>query len=173
MRLINTLYHPDLIEKENPKTFERTAARAIVLKGEDLLLVYTRYYDDYTLPGGGIENGENSEEAVKRELLEETGATNIKVVDYIGAYEEYRPYYKGYDQLHMISHIYLCSIDHELGQAQPEDYEIRNGSVPVWKNIHEAIEHNEKLLRDQPDSMGQSVIRELELFQLIRDELLS
>jgi len=69
----------------------------------------------------------------------------------------------------MLSYIYICDID-ELGEAQPEDYEVRNGSVPVWVNLHKAIEHNENILKDQPDTMGQSVVRELELFKLIRDE---
>ncbi len=169
MKLINTYRHPDVIDLHRPKTFERKAARAVVLKNEDILLIYTKYYDDYTLPGGGIDENESIEDGLLRELEEETGAKGIKILKPLGIYEEYRPYYKGYEQLHMLSYIYICDID-ELGEAQPEDYEVRNGSVPVWVNLHKAIEHNENILKDKPDTMGQSVVRELELFKLIRDE---
>lgn len=97
MRHINTLIHPDVAGKENLKTFERKASRAIVTRGHDILLIYTKRYDDYTIPGGGVDESEPIEEALKRELSEETGAKNIEVISHFGTYEEYRPYYKGYD----------------------------------------------------------------------------
>ena len=171
MRHINTLIHPDVKNLENPKTYERTAARAVVIKNDKILLIYTKYYDDYTIPGGGVDPNEPLEEAVKRELHEETGASDIKVIKHFGTYEEYRPYYKGYDQMHMISHIYVCDIADELGEAKPEDYEVKNGSVPVWVHIDDAIKHNEKIINNKPDSMGLSVMREYELLKLIKEEL--
>lgn len=171
MRHINTLIHPEVKDLSNPKTFERTAARAIVVRENQILLIYTKRYDDYTIPGGGIDKDEPIEDAVKRELHEETGATNIQLVKHLGMYEEYRPYYKGYDQMHMLSHIYVCSIDAQLGEAKPEDYEVKNGSVPVWVDIDKAIEHNENIIKSKPESMGHSVYRELELLRLVKEEI--
>ncbi|MCT4631122.1 MAG: NUDIX domain-containing protein [Firmicutes bacterium] len=172
MRHINTLIHPDVAGKENLKTFERTAARAVVTVGNDILLIYTKRYDDYTIPGGGVDESEPIKEALKRELHEETGANNVKVISHFGTYEEYRPYYKGYDQMHMISHIFVCNIDEKLGDAKPEEYEKSNGSVPVWVDIDKAIKHNEEVINSNPESMGLSIIREYELLKLIKEELM-
>ena len=48
---------------------------AIMIKDNKLLVVKTRRHGEeyYLLPGGGIEHGETIEEALKREVLEETG----------------------------------------------------------------------------------------------------
>lgn len=53
----------------------RTRAVAVVLRGEELLVMHRRRGDrEYAvLPGGGIEEGESVQDAVLRELREETG----------------------------------------------------------------------------------------------------
>jgi 8-oxo-dGTP pyrophosphatase MutT (NUDIX family) len=58
-----------------PKT--RVRAAAIVVKDDTLLLVLHKRGDKeyYLLPGGGVEQGESDEQALRRELLEETGLT--------------------------------------------------------------------------------------------------
>lgn len=55
----------------------RNAARAIVIKDDHLLVMHRNKYGSqyYTLPGGGIDAGESAEQAVIRELAEETGVT--------------------------------------------------------------------------------------------------
>lgn len=56
MRLIICLTHIQPQAAHN--IAERIATRAIVLKGDQILLLYTRRYNDYSLPGGGVEEGE-------------------------------------------------------------------------------------------------------------------
>lgn len=172
MRLINTLIHPEVSNLDNPRTYNRTAARAVVIREDEILLIYTKRYDDYTLPGGGVDENEPIKEALIRELHEETGAQNVEIISELGIYEEYRPHhYEAYDQMHMISHIFVCSIHKELGEAKPESYEVINGSRPVWVKLEDAIKHNEEIIQSSPKSMGLSVQRELELFKLIKNEL--
>lgn len=172
MRLLKCTVHPDISDLTG-SMFYREAARAIILDGDNILMLYTARYHDYTLPGGGIDEGEDIEAGLIRELQEETGARNIRDIVPFGLYEEYRPWYKPeFDIMHMKSFCFTCRIDSQLGETQLEAYEIQNGMKPVWMNIHDAIAHNEETLANS-EKKGLSVERELFLLKCIRDELLS
>lgn len=177
MRLLKTAYHPDITPQDiqlnsNLTLIERHAARAIVLKGDSILLLYTERYHDYSLPGGGIDEGEDEVEGLIRELQEETGAQGIRNVRPFARYDEYRPWYKSdADIIHMISHCYVCEIDDELGETAFEAHEVNNGMKPVWMNIHEAISHNEEIILNS-DKKGLSIDRETFLFKVIVKELI-
>jgi len=172
MRLLKTTVHPSLTLHEQ-SSFLRLATRGIILKGNDILMLYTQRYDDYTLPGGGLDHGEDKIQGLKRELKEETGALNIRNIKAYGLYEEYRPWYKDdFDIMYMKSYCYTCEIDAQLGQANLEDYEIKNGMQALWISVDDAIEHNLKTIKNS-DKKGMSIERETFLLALIRDELLS
>ena len=173
MRLINKYIHESFTLAVDPVIFERTAARGIILDNENILLIYTKRYNDYSFPGGGVDDGEDIKEGLMRELKEETGAKNIEILSDFGDYEEFRPtHYEGYDIVHMLSHFFVCTADKELGVATPEDYEISNGSVPVWINIYDAIKHNKEVIASKEDSMGLSIQRETIVLELVAKELL-
>lgn len=163
---------PEHIQINNDtKVFKRIAARGIIRHQNEILLIYTKYYNDYSLPGGGVEN-EAIEEGLVRELKEETGAKNIEITSAVGIFEEYRDYYKeDYDVMHMLSYIYSVSADYELGSANPEAYEIKNGSVPIWVDLDQAIRHNEEVISRQETSMGLSIQRETFLLKYIKNHL--
>ena len=177
MRLLKTAYHPDITPQDiqhnsNQTLIERHAARAIVLKGDSILLLYTERYHDYSLPGGGIDEDEDEVEGLIRELQEETGAQGIRNVRPFARYDEYRPWYKSdADIIHMISHCYVCEIDDELGETAFEAHEVNNGMKPVWMNIHEAISHNEEIILNS-DKKGLSIDRETFLLKVIVKELI-
>ncbi len=64
----------------------RITARAILKNEEGLYaLMYAEKYGLYSLPGGGVEENESVTEALKRELLEETGCTcdEIEALGYV------------------------------------------------------------------------------------------
>ncbi|WP_076417963.1 NUDIX hydrolase [Colwellia sp. UCD-KL20] len=171
MKLLKSTIHPDVSDLSS-SCFTRKAARAIVLNGDQILLLYTQRYHDYTLPGGGIDEGESNIEGLIRELREETGAHNVTNIQPFGLYEEYRPWHKSdFDIVHMESYCYVCNIDNELRATELESYEIQNGMTPVWINIHQAIKHNEETLAKSPKK-GLSIVRETFLLKKIVEELL-
>jgi ADP-ribose pyrophosphatase YjhB (NUDIX family) len=170
----------DGVQLEGKNTYKRISARGIILDGENILLMYTKRYDDYSFPGGGIDKGENLIDGVIREIHEETGASNIKIISEYGVYDEIKPTNKTigshpnaiqYDYINMISHFFICSVDKELGEHKLEDYELNNGMVAKWVNIYEAIEHNRKIIETKPENMGLYVDRELFMLELVAKEL--
>nr|WP_193988369.1 NUDIX domain-containing protein [Lelliottia steviae] len=166
MKLLRKVTHPS-INDENKSQFTRETARAVVLKGEKILLLYTARYDDYSLPGGGIDTGESIEEGLIRELQEETGAQNIKIKKPLGLYEELRPWYKDdFECIHIKSYCYYCDIDEQLALPKMEHYEIQNGMQPKWVNLHDAIAHNETTMA-MSEKQGLSIQRETFLLKLI------
>ena len=52
--------------------------------GETHILLIKDHNDKWTLPKGFIEKGETSEEAALREVREETGVKNLKVIEKLG-----------------------------------------------------------------------------------------
>ena len=172
MRHLHIATHPEVEPLSQQRILQRKAARAIVLDGEDILMLYTERYHDYTLPGGGVDEGEDILQGMVRELEEETGAQNIHNIKPFGLYEEFRPWYRDdADVMHMVSYCFTCKIDRELGDTNYEDYEIKNGMKPVWINIRDAITHKE-LTMAESEKKGMSIERETFLLRLIAKELL-
>ena len=172
MQILKTHYHREIKTLENKSIFTRLATRSIVVQDNSILLLYTERYEDYSLPGGGLDLGEDKIEGMMRELSEETGAKNITNIKPFGVYEEYRPWYKSdYDIQHMISYCYTCDINKELGRSNLESYEIKNGMKAIWINIHEAIKHNKKTMATS-DKKGMSIERETFLLTLIAEGMI-
>jgi ADP-ribose pyrophosphatase YjhB (NUDIX family) len=173
MTLIDTLIHPEISSIEG-NVMKRVASRGIVLQGEEILLLYTKRYDDFSFPGGGLNEGEDPIIGLERELFEETGARNVKVLRHYGLFDEYRPFHKaGFDVLYMRSHFFLCSADRELGSPMMESYEKANGMAPRWINIYTAIGHNERVIKEKHASMGLSIQRETLMLKRIANDMCS
>ena len=172
MQILKTHFHPEVRNLENKSISTRLATRSIAIQGDSILLLYTERYEDYSLPGGGLDLGESKIEGMVRELSEETGAKAIRNIKPFGAYEEYRPWHKpDYDIQHMISYCYTCDVDNELGASNLESYEKKNGMKAIWINIHEAIKHNKQTMATS-DKKGMSIERETFLLTLIAERIL-
>jgi len=129
------------------KTIHRTAVRAVTLRGTNILMIYSSMVGDYKFPGGGVNEGESHEQALRREVQEECGMSLAKVGREIGSVVEYNlPMEKDYDAFRMISHYYQCDVLNDIGLQKLEGYEKDLGFVPVWIDIDQAIETNRLLL---------------------------
>lgn len=169
MPVLNIAVHPDVkvLLSEPNLMLTRHATRAIVRDGDDILLMHTKRYQDYSLPGGGLDQGEDPVQGMMRELSEETGAQNIRDVQAVGIYEEYRPWYKADAKImQMYSYCYRCCVDKDLGDTSLEHYEVHNGMQAKWVNIHEAIAYNKQTIATS-EKKGMSIERETYLLELI------
>ena len=65
-------------------------ARALVVdKNNDILLVKHTYEDYWFIPGGGVKKNETFEQAIRRELREETGY-EVNIIELFGVYNNTR-----------------------------------------------------------------------------------
>jgi ADP-ribose pyrophosphatase YjhB (NUDIX family) len=171
MKKLKTFIHSGVSIEQGIIT-TRLTARAIVIKNQQILLMFTKRYDDFSLPGGGVDTHESIEQGLIRELSEETGAKQITLGNAFGLVEEYRPWYKdNADIIHIKSYCYQCTIADELGKAKLESYEQQNGMVAKWVNINDAIAHNECTLANS-EKQGLSIIRETFLLKEIAKYLI-
>lgn len=169
--LLKELIHPALSSRDG-RVLRRQAARGIVLRGEQMLLLFTERYNDFSLPGGGVDSDEDIQAALRRELEEETGARDVTVRQHYGIIEEYRPHWKPeYDLMHMTSHFFVCDVAPQLAAVRMESYEIANGMRPLWIDIDQALRHNREVMARQESSMGQSIQRETFMLEKISREL--
>lgn len=127
----------------------RTAVRAVVFRNSEMLLVHSLTNGDYKFPGGGEEEGEDHEDALRRELMEECGLTLKSVRGLIGTITEYdRAREDSKDFFKMDSFYYECTVqDTGFGVQTLDKYETELRFSPRWVTIEEAIAKNEEIMR--------------------------
>lgn len=68
---------------ENLKYDFRETCFGLYMKDNKILVTYDKKYDQYSLIGGGIEEGENKEDTLRREFLEEVGIKIKNIKEFI------------------------------------------------------------------------------------------
>lgn len=81
----------------------RPAAYALVYDGSKLLLVNTKSTGKWFFPGGAIEKGEKTEEALRREVQEETGIilNELSFFTFKESFFYYEPHDQGYHSFNL------------------------------------------------------------------------
>lgn len=143
-KLADIIIETGLENKE--RTTTRLTVRAIILKDQKILMTYSKKFDDYMTPGGGVEENEDFVDALKRELVEEVGVVADKI-EPIGYIEELRSGQNG-GILYQKSHYFEVTI-REMVDTKPEAYEVRFGMMPRWVNIDDVIDQNDYQIRNR------------------------
>lgn len=128
------------------KTKSRDAARAIIFNDDkEVLFIYSSYYNDVSMPGGGVDEGEDLIEALYRECLEEAGAVLDSHKEYYKITEK-RANITSKEEFNIFtSYYYICTYS-KLVEPSLLDYEIKLGYENRWLSLDEAIKLNEKAL---------------------------
>ena len=124
----------------------RITARAIVMSPDNrCVLMHAAKFGIYTLPGGGVEEGETVEGALLREIAEETGCT-IDHCEPLGYVEENRAH-ADYTQ---ISYYYIVHTPDETLHPHLTALEAANGTSAMWCSLDEAYERIAAPVFDRP-----------------------
>lgn len=146
MKILAEIYRCDEINPQG-KTIYRNAVRGVILRGQDLLMIHSAKVGDYKFPGGGVQECESHEQALMREIEEESGAHLISLDECIGAVIEYDiPAEIEYNVFKMTSHYYLCQVRTGFGEQKLDEYEKDLGFTPAWIRIDTALFTNRSLL---------------------------
>ena len=124
--------------------YKRQASRAVLFDQDGrVYLLKMSTYNYHKLPGGGVDEGESLEDAVRRELLEEVGCP-ADISSELGEIVEYR----NDDKMEQHSYCYVAHQSGDLVETALEESEIEEGAKTVIaNNIDEAIN---LLENDQP-----------------------
>lgn len=138
MNLIGKISDVDIGEKElfceNPNT--RTAVRVILINDENkIAILHKKNKNEYKLVGGGVDEGEDFEDALKRETLEESGC-KIEILSELGYVEEYR----GKMNFKQISYVYIARVIEDTKILHLTQKELDEGAEICWFDPEFALE---------------------------------
>lgn len=153
---------------ENPdiKYVDRNTGKAIMVDINGKIgLVGNKQNDFLQLPGGGIDDGENIEDGVIRECLEETGCV-VALESEVGIIDDYRPR----DKKHCINFCYIVSVISK-GEVSYTNEELNIGMYTKWVDIKTAFETFKKQENDLRQgkvtfyNTGFNILRDLKFFE--------
>ena len=138
-------------DMNNPRL--RLGARGIVIREDGKIAIFNKSNkNEYKLPGGGIEDDENPEEAFKREVLEETGC-KVEIINKLGTTEEY----KTLDNFKQISYIFVGKVVEDTKQLNVTQKEKDEGAKLIWETPENALkvinESYDKLVASKYESV--------------------
>lgn len=156
---------------ESDRVFRRPSARAIIIKGDKIALVYSKVEKYYKFPGGGIHDDEDKREALIREVREEVGM--VVKPETIKEFGSVLRRQKGKEEgviFEQENYYYFCETEDELVSQELDEYEKEAEFELRIVPIDEAIAANEAY--KSKDSFNPVMIkRECRVLRMIKETL--
>ena len=139
------IFNEEGVSLEKINTFKkRNSVRGVVIdNNNNIAILYSNKFKFYTLPGGGVEEGETTEEAIIRECKEETGC-NVKIIGEVGKTIEVREKDKGTNE----AHCFILKVLGEKGNPEFIGDEIECDFSIKWYPLEKAISVKDMITRD-------------------------
>jgi 8-oxo-dGTP pyrophosphatase MutT (NUDIX family) len=170
--LFNEIHYRDdrnLIDLNYGKIIFRNAVRAIIIKDNKILMAHLEKTDEYKFPGGGKEENETMEDALKREVLEEVGYNVKKIKERIGTITEFAIAKEGRNNIFkMVSEYYLVEVDDKPIGQNLEDYEKELIFKPCWVEIEKAYKTNKERIENKSVEKTGWINRETIVLEIIK-----
>lgn len=134
---------------EDMPTIERVGVRAIIRKN-GLFAMQKSSAGEYKIPGGGVDDGETLEEALIREVQEETGlVVKPQSIKEIGEILEIRQDIFESDKK-FVSHSlhFSCEVEDNIVETAMTESEKQKGFHLAWADIDTVIAANEALMKE-------------------------
>lgn len=138
INLIGQIKDEDVEEKSivTSRFRQRFGARGIVIREDGKIAVFNKSLkNEFKLPGGGIDEGEETAEAFKREVFEETGC-KIEIIDFLGTIEEI----KTQDSFRQRSYVYVGKVIEDTKILHVTEQEEKEGAKLLWETPEKALE---------------------------------
>lgn len=149
----------------------RPSVRGIIMRAGKLALVHNGKFDYYMFPGGGIEEGESHEEALIREVKEESGLVVIpeSIKEYGSALRLSASQYFENTIFEQENFYYMCEAKTEVAATEFDVHEIEEQYSLVFLTPEEAVRRNRT--NDHGEENGTVWIeRETRVMELLLEE---
>lgn len=153
--------------------FIRHSARCINIKNGLIAMVHSLKYDYYKFPGGGIEKGESSIDALIRETREEAGLVvileSIKEYGYVHRVQKSKKGKHGNaDYFLQDNFYYFCDVEEGVRSQELDDYEADERFTLEYVEAEKAIFANRN--GDHGPKQKTMLEREARVLEMLSEE---
>lgn len=160
---------------ENGIVGRRPSVRGIIIKDGKIAMMHSLKYDYYKLPGGGIEEGEQLEDTLIREVREESGLVvktdSIKEFGYVRRIEKGR-----IEDIFIQENFYfLCDAEEMLQVQELDEYEEEEKFTLEYVTPEHAISVNENADhgdKAESQTFAGMILRENKVLEIIKVEII-